>query len=69
MYYDTVLKFTDKNYKAGLKSSKRIITMKKYKIELMSLPSHVKTEVCKLYVAFSGQQITCKYCNNKGIVQ
>ena len=28
-----------------------------------------KLKVCELYVTYSSQQITCKYCGNKGPVQ
>ena len=69
MNYDKVLKIIDKNYKDGLKSGMRIITMKKCEIELNFLPSYIKIKGCELYVIYSGQQITCKYCDNKGYVQ
>ena len=69
MNYGKVLKIVDKNHKDGLKSSIRIITMKKCEIEMKPIPSYVKIEGCELYVTYSGQQITRKYCGNKGHVQ
>ena len=69
MNYGKVLKIVDKNHKDGLKSGMRIITMKKCEIEMKPIPSYVKIEGCELYVTYSGQQITCKYCGNKGHVQ
>ena len=68
MNYGKVLKIVDKNHKYGLKSGIRIITMKKCEIEMKQIPSYVKIEGCELYVTYSGQQITCKYCGNKGHV-
>ena len=43
--------------------------MKKCEIEMKPIPSYVKIEGCELYVTYSGQQITCKYCGNKEHVQ
>ena len=64
MNYGKVLKIVDKSHKDGLKSGMRIITMKKCEIEMKPIPSYVKIEGCELYVTYSGQQITCKYCGN-----
>ena len=65
MIYNKVQKITDKNYKNGLKSGMRIITIKKCEIELKPTPSYFKIKGCELYVTYSGQQITCKYYGNK----
>ena len=66
MSHRKFLKFTDKSFKDVHKPGMRIITMKKCQIELKPIPSFVKIEDCNLYVSYSGQQITCKYCGNKG---
>ena len=68
MNYGKVLNISDKNYKDGLKSVMRIFTTKKGEIELKPISSYIKIKGCELDVSDSGQQITCKYCGNKGHV-
>ena len=66
MSHRKVLKITDKSFKDVHKPGMRINTMKKCQIKLKPISSFVKIEDCKLYVSYSGQQITCNYCGNKG---
>ena len=43
--------------------------MQKCEIELKPIPGYVIIKGCELCVTYSGQQITYKYCGNKGLVQ
>ena len=47
----------------------RIVTMNKHELEQNPIPSHITIDSYELYVTYSGQNLTCRYCGEVGHVQ
>ena len=67
--FGTVLKITGKKHYDGLRSSIKIVTMKKSDLQSNPIPSYIQVSGCDIYATYQGQVITCKYCGKAGHVQ
>ena len=67
--FGKVMKITEKKYKDGLLSEIRILSMNKNDLKANPLPSYIHVDGFELYVAYPGQELTCKYCGEKGHFQ
>ena len=56
-------------YKDGLQSGIRIVSMNKNDFEANPLPSYIHVNGFELCITYSGQELTRKYCWEKGHFQ
>ena len=67
--FGKIVTITEKHHKDGLISGIRIVTMNKRELEQKPLPSYIMVDGFELYVTYSGQNATCRYCSKIGHVQ
>ena len=67
--FGAVLKVTGEKHSDGLRSSMRIVTMKKCDLQSNPIPSYIQVNGCEMYVTSQGQAISCKNCGEAGHVQ
>ena len=59
---EKVVKVSAKKHEDGLLSGIRIVTIPKISLEQNPLPSYVSIHGNELYVTYTGQMVTCRYC-------
>ena len=67
--FGKIVTITQKHHKDGLISGIRTVTMNKRELEQKPLPSYIMVDGFELYVTYSGQNATCRYCSEIGHVQ
>ena len=64
-----MIKVTAKKRKNGLLSGIRMVTIPKTMVEQNPLPSYISILGNELYVTYTGQTVTCRYCQEAGLMQ
>ena len=64
-----VIKVTAEKHKDGLLSGIRVVTIPKTMVEQNPLPSYIFILGNELYVTYTGQTVTCGYCQEAGHMQ
>lgn len=67
--FGKVYEINHKKHKDGLLSGIRILTMNKKDLDKNPIPSYIKISNYELYVTYSGQKSTCRYCGETGHIQ
>ena len=64
-----MIKVSAKKHKDGLTLGIRIVTIPQTVIELNPLPSYISIHGNELYVTYTGQTVTFRYCQEAGYMQ